>query len=356
MRTFWPSRSPATTCSQKYAKCSIGDNLPVQRVGLKRLQLILIGCTMLGALMPGLVAQPRESFVVGVLRRDGVLLPFASYDGKWELSWPTSVRDMELPITLDAVPKRWWGGDMPQSWTLWLPDGSAPVKLVPSAPIAIIVGVEKRLGLRTGFVSNEPVPMPFTVPYPKEGIAISGDVKVTQISTVSKRAAAFRDLSTSLKDDIDGAEERAVDKTRASSRWVHPIPASQRKATTAELEAWYTSVLVQPGFGVSYIEAVKKYPPGEEDEGCGLETFISGWIYSNTRQPRPKTTLTARITYCDRNGVTYMLPLANITVNNRTHWVFQMSSWETEWYSVVEATPGRVRFVAEYFGGGRPSF
>jgi hypothetical protein len=51
-----------------------------------------------------------------------------------------------------------------------------------------------------------------------------------------------------------------------------------------------------------------------------------------------------------------MLPLAAITVNHRTHWVFQMSSWETEWYTVVEATPGRVRYVAEYFGGGRPSF
>jgi hypothetical protein len=34
--------------------------------------------------------------------------------------------------------------------------------------------------------------------------------------------------------------------------------------------------------------------------------------------------------------------------------VFQTSSWENEWYAVVEATPGRVRYVAEYHGGGRP--
>jgi hypothetical protein len=317
---------------------------------------ILIVCTMLGIFLQSIGAQPRERFAIGVVRRDGVLLPFASYDGDWEPSWPVSVRDMELPITVDSVPKRWWGSEMPQAWTLWPVDGSSPVKLAVSAPIAIMVGVEKRLGLRTGFVSSESVPMPFTIPYPKEGIALSGDIKVATISTVSKLAAAWREFPASLKDDIDGAEERAVDKTRASTRWVHPIPEAQRKATTAELEAWYTSSLVQPGFGVSYIEAVKKYPPGEEDEGCGLETFISGWIYSNTRQPRPKTNLNARITYCDRNGVSYMLPLGLLTVNNRTHWVFQMSSWESEWYSVVEATPGRVRYVAEYFGGGRPSF
>jgi hypothetical protein len=320
------------------------------------LRLVSIGCSMLGVLVSGLAAQPPERFALSVMRRDGVLLPFASYDGNWHVSWPTSVRNMELPITLDGVPKKWWGGEMPGSWTLWPTDGSAPVKLSASAPIAIIVGVEKRLGLRTGFVSREPVPMPFTVPYPKEGIAASSELKVERIATVSKIVAAWRNLPTALKDDIDGAEERAIDKTRAGSRWVHPMTRAERSSVTAELEAWYTTSLVQPGFGLSYIEAVKKYPPSEEDEGCGLETFISGWIHSNTRQPRGKTSLTARITYCDRNGVSFMLPLAAITVNHRTHWVFQMSSWETEWYTVVEATPGRVRYVAEYFGGGRPSF
>jgi hypothetical protein len=318
-------------------------------------QLTLIVCAALATLVPGVGARQSESFVLGVMRRDGVVLPFASYDGKWELSWPSSIREMELPITLDAVPQKWWGSARPTSLTLWPPNGD-PLKLFPSAPIAIMVGIEKRLGLRTGFKSPEPLPMPFTVPYPKEGLVVSGDRQVSAISTVSKHVAIFRDLTTSLKNDIDTAEERAIDRTRASSRWAHPIPASQRKATIAELEAWYTSSLVQPGFTVSYIEAVKKYPPGEEDEGCGLETFISGWIYTNIREPRPKTTLTARITYCDRNGVSYLLPLGLMVVNSRTHWVFQMSSWETEWYSVVEATPGRVRYVAEYFGGGRPSF
>ena len=104
-----------------------------------------------------------------------------------------------------------------------------------------------------------------------------------------------------------------------------------------------------------YIEAVKKYPPGLDDLGCGLETFVSGWVHINTRQPKPKTELTARVTYCDRKGVSYMLPLGMLKVRGRTHWVFQTSSWESEWYSVVEMTPGRIRYVAEYFAGGRPT-
>jgi hypothetical protein len=317
-------------------------------------RLVLIAALTLCALMPRLDAQPRENVVLGVMRRDGALLPFASYDGKWELSWPTSIREMELPITLDDVPKKWWGREMPASWTLWPLGDAEPVKLAPTAPIAIMVGVEKRLALRTPFVSTEPVPLPFTVPYPKEGLAVSGETTVARVSSVSKRSTAWRNLTTVLRDDINKAEERAIGRARSNSRWVHPLDADMRKAATAELEAWYSSSLVQPGFGVSYIEAVKKYPPGEGDEGCGLETFINGWVHTNSREPRPKTSLTAKITYCDRNGVSYMLPLGIVTVNHRTHWVFQSSSWETEWYLVVEVTPGRVRYVAEYFGGGRP--
>jgi hypothetical protein len=299
-------------------------------------------------------AQPREQFMLGVLRRDGMLIPFASYDGDWSLPWPVSLRNLELPITLDAVPKKWWGSEPTTRWTLWPASATAkPAPLNLSAPMVVITGHDRRLGLRTDFVAAETTPPVSEFPYPKEGLAVGGNVTVEPIATVSKRATAWRDFTTSIHDDIQEAEETAIGRIKAGARWIHPVPREQRRAVFAELEAWYTSALAQPGFGVSYIEAVKKYPALEGEEGCGLETFVSGWVHNNSRAPKPKTTLTAQIVYCDRNGVSYMLPLGRITLNNRTHWVFQISSWEREWYSVVEATPGRVRFVAEYFAGGR---
>jgi hypothetical protein len=298
-------------------------------------------------------AQQRERFTLAVMRRDGVMLPFASYDGDWSLPWPTSLRNIELPITVDAVPKKWWGREMPTQWTFWPTTGSPAAKVVAAAPIAILIGTEKRLGVRTDFVSGEALAPPSVIPYPKEGLVTSGDVKIETIAGVSRQTTAWRDLPRTLLEDIDLAEQVAVEKVRANTRWVHPLSRATRRGIPAQLEAWYTSTLEQPGFGLSYIEAVKKYPPGEEDDGCGLETFISGWVHGNSRQPKPKTDLTARITYCDRDGVSYMLPLGRVRVNSRTHWVFQMSGWDNEWYTVVEATPGRVRFVAEYFAGGR---
>lgn len=318
--------------------------------------LAALGVTLVlcSAVAEMIAQQQRENLTLGVMRRDGVIMPFAAYDGDWSLPWPVSVRDLELPITLEAVPKKWWGGELPTAWTLWPASGQAGGKVSPLAPIAVIIGREKRLGVRTDFASSEPLAPPFELPYPKEGLAVAGDVKVESIAGVSKRATAWKNLTTALHEDIEAAEQKAIARLKSSAKWNHPLSQAQRRSVFAELEAWYTSALEQPGFGLSYIEAVKKYPPGPEDEGCGLETFVSGWIHSNARDPKLKTDLTARVTYCDRNGVSYMLPLGRLRVRNRTHWVFQMSSWEREWYTVVEATPGRVRFVAEYYAGGRP--
>jgi hypothetical protein len=217
-----------------------------------------------------------------------------------------------------------------------------------------MAGREKRLGLRTAITSSEPLPTPYELPFPKEGLAVAGDAKVEPISIVGSRAPAWKELMTSLQPDIALAEQKAIDRLRSNTSWQHPISKDQRRSATPQLESWYTSALEQPGFTLSYIEAVKKYPPQPEDDGCGLETFVSGWVHTNTRGGRPRADLAARITYCDREGVSYLLPLGLLRLRNRTHWVIQTSSWESEWYAVVEATPGHVRYVAEYYGGGRP--
>src|SRR5437762_9599458 len=72
-------------------------------------------------------ADPRtDTFSVGVLRRDGILIPLASYDGKqWGVSWPGPALDLEIPISLSSVPKSWWGPIklVVDDWQLWPPAG-----------------------------------------------------------------------------------------------------------------------------------------------------------------------------------------------------------------------------------------
>ena len=290
------------------------------------------------------------------MRRDGVFVPFAAFDGDWSAPWPATVDNIELPIALDAVPRKWWGGELPARWTFFPARGFSPTPtpLSVSGPVLVMAGVERRLGVRSDYRSPDPAPPPFELPYPKEGLAIAGDLTPERISPVSNQSPTWRTMPESILDDIEEAESKTIAALRQSARWVHPHSRETRHKVKVELEAWYTSMLEQPGFAISYIEAVKKYPALPEDEGCGLETFITGWLHVNSRIPKPKAELTARITFCDRVGASYMLPLGRVRVKNRTHWIFQLSSWEREWYVVAEATPGRVRYVVEYNGGGRP--
>src|SRR5258708_38452984 len=66
----------------------------------------------------------RQKFSLAALRRDGVMIPFASFDGHWGLHWPESDVGVQLPISLADIPKKWWGPQGPDApWTAWLPGG-----------------------------------------------------------------------------------------------------------------------------------------------------------------------------------------------------------------------------------------
>ena len=58
-----------------------------------------------GLAAAGVIAAEKQKFSLAMLRRDGVIIPFASYDGKaWSLQWPESDVSAPLPISLADVP------------------------------------------------------------------------------------------------------------------------------------------------------------------------------------------------------------------------------------------------------------
>jgi hypothetical protein len=299
-------------------------------------------------------AQPPPGrILLGVLRADGILLPFASYDGDdWKRSWPDDLTSVDLPATLDAIPRGWWGGARSDDWRLWLPGSAEPSPFKIAAPITLMVGRSRRIGLRTDVKPLALPAAPFQVPFPKAGLAVAGDVRVESIASVSRRAPASAELLSAVGPDLSAAEERTVNGLRNNAGWKHPFDKVARARIEPELEAWYTSPLATAAVSVSYIEAVKKYPPRPSDEGCGLETVITGWVHHRKAGERPRTELKAVATYCDRERTSYMLPFGRIEAGGRTYWVFQMSGPDHEWYAVAEVMPTRVRYVAEFHGGG----
>src|SRR6187551_1571749 len=148
-----------------------------------------------GALLAGVLsacavavsAAPDQKFSVAVLRRDGVMIPFAAYDGKsWSVPWPGSALNLPLPIALSDIPKPWWGPISPTAaWTAWLPDEvTKPVKPIRPAQVPVFCGAH--LAIATDYRGAALTEREPTVP--KDGIATAGDVTILPITQVSVHA------------------------------------------------------------------------------------------------------------------------------------------------------------------------
>ncbi|MBW8868446.1 MAG: hypothetical protein JF610_14160, partial [Acidobacteria bacterium] len=141
-----------------------------------------------------LAADSRIAFAVGVLRRDGIVLPFAVFDGKrWSAPWAPPDRDLAVPIDLRAVPRRWWGVGAPLDvWTLNLARGTQTARVV--QPDWVDVHCARYIGLRTDYQAAAPVPPRSEQPYPKDGLAISPPHDVEPVEIVAPDANELRTL------------------------------------------------------------------------------------------------------------------------------------------------------------------
>jgi hypothetical protein len=318
--------------------------------------IVAVSCLMAVALgaraqQPSATRGPDRG-MLGVLRRDGLLVPFAAFKGdNWSTPWPVNLRARELPVNLESVPLDWWGGRLPNSWHVRLISG-ADRPITPTAPAPYRVQCATRLGLKTDYRSSEMMLPRQPDPFPKDGLAATEGVQIEPIEIADRSSADAAHLVTALTAEFNESEERMTRALKQNTGWKHPFAKPVRDKTPVKIEAWYRSVTEQPGLSFSYIEAVRTYPLLPEDEGCPLETTFSGWVEHKGQDAAPKGEFSARIDYCDRPGAMYMLPLGRVQVAQQLFWVFQYSGWNEEWYEIVRLGTKR-RFVVEFYAGGR---
>jgi hypothetical protein len=332
---------------------------PSAKISTVPLLVVCLSVLALGAIAQQVQLSPGDASpdhdgrgAIAILRRDGLLVPFASFDrDSWRVTWPVHLApQIEIPLTRAAIPTKWWGTRWPDQWRAYLASGDE-MFLRLEDPTVFRGFCGRMLGVRTAYRSKQPLPPMPVNPFPKDGLAISGGVPLESIESVSPSSPEWAALPTALLEKFNELEDRTISQVRTFRGWRHPTPAGQRRAIPIRLESWYRSPSGQPGWTVSYVEVVRQYPPRPEDKGCGLETFVSGWVHHRDGKLAGDPQLSARLTYCDRVGVTYMLPFGRIRPRDKTYWVFQLSGWETEWYDVVEVRPKMARFVLEVFAG-----
>ena len=214
--------------------------------------------------------SPRDVFGVGVLRRDGILIPFATFDGRrWRNPWPVPQREPVVPASLDDVPKRWWGPTGPlETWQAWI--GAAERSIRVTQPDWVDIHCDHHLALRTNYTPDGPVPLSTEQPYPKDGLAASPAHRVEPILELPPTAVELEALAPVLRNAFDRAERDTASRTN------HPFPRSARELLQPAFEAVYT-------FGESprfyYVEAIRAYRTlGQRPDECVASAFGTGWF------------------------------------------------------------------------------
>ena len=292
----------------------------------------------------------NASFLVAVLNRDGLALPFAAFNGKrWLSPWPDQPRN-EMPITLGDVESDWWGiGAPPGRMALW-----RDAEKVGDASFAALAQVKvlcsTRLGLRTDYTSRELAPPRLRQPYPKDGVLISGNVTVGRIDVLDPKAPERARALTLIAEEFDKMEKRAI---KSFDSWDHPFSDEARKKVPITVEAMYRAPSDEPGWTTYFVEAVRQFPARLRDSGCGLATTGQGWLHLGP-EGKKHVELASRVTYCDRKGVGFMLPFGTVRAGGKTYWIYQYSGYDAEFYQVVRPEPDDVKVLVGYHAGSCP--
>ncbi len=286
--------------------------------------------------------EQRPPFTLAVLRQDGILIPFATYDGTWKNPWPAPRVRFEIPITLDDMPKAWWPEQRVQrDWTLWRADGeSQPLKAL--APAWFRAQCLTNVGLRTDFKPAGPLPPPDATPYPKEGLATSvapgAEPWIEPVVVLDDTSPDWTWMSGILPAPFEKVENEAIKRERG---WRHPYNVRERALRKIQLEALYRTPDASPGSFVFYFEAVRRYeePPKKKPTGdppCDVITYAWGWVRLRS-DGTSATTMFAAMTDCYRWNVSFVLPLGVMrTRTGQPLLVLQSSGWLGESYFVVE--------------------
>jgi hypothetical protein len=323
----------------------LGSTLPLVRP--------FVACSLLLVSIVALAQSPPAALTLGVLRRDALIIPFATFDGKqWRNFWPTPEEDADVPLNLASVPRRWWGPLAPIAmWQVWTAD-ARPRMVKVRQPDWARAYCQKQVGLRTDYQPREWPPPPETQPFPKDGLAVWPPFEIDPIDVLPAAGSAERDALAPVVLALFTRAETAALHAAERAHFAQPLRAveapgaSDRAASPPpSIEAAYASGPASSR--VYFVESAREYRKGAL---CTAFAFGSGWL----RRDGEKVSVMdygVQVGACDRTGLRYMFPLGALSIADNTFWVFQSSGWTGESYYTFN-TGKRPRVLGSFTPGG----
>ncbi|MDQ3069822.1 MAG: hypothetical protein M3R55_08855 [Acidobacteriota bacterium] len=301
---------------------------------------------LLALALPLAWGQAPARLSLGIVRADGVMIPFAQYDGRsWREMW-TGVEQspsFPIPISLEDVKDEWWGkADPALRWTLWRAPSLAPAAFTVTAPRSIYSGCGALVGLETDLAEAGPLPPPYESPYPKAGLATTGPVSIAPIAAIAPNDIEWKRVKAAVDRDFPRTESSILD----DMGWSHPHSSRARNLQPIELQqVWHVK-----DSRFFYVEAMRRYAERKPPKGkpaCDLVTFYSGWLWETREETLVPRGTSSLVTYCHMEHARFMWPFGVIREGNRQFWVVQHSGWTGESYSVLELRPSRGEVIRQ---------
>ena len=306
-----------------------------------------------GALLAlvGLLQPAPASFIVGVLRRDALLVPFATYDGKrWKNYWPAPAVDADVPLNLRNVSGRWWGPVGPRdTWQIWTSDAS-PQMVNVRQPDWAPSYCQKVVGLRTDYQPHFRPP-PAASPYPKDGLAVSPPHPVQPIEILGPDSSERGDVIEAIHARFVELEQDALTSLRnahAGNPRMFPMAPNEkdlRSMAPVAVDAMYAYGTLPRTY---FVEAAREY---RKNGVCSAVVYIRGRVVRDSGK-FSREGLQSGLSLCDRANVSYMLPLGVMKLQASVFWIAQISGWNRESYTVIDISPGSRAADLTTPGGG----
>ncbi|HUF24747.1 MAG TPA: hypothetical protein VMN81_11500 [Vicinamibacterales bacterium] len=307
----------------------------------------LIVALLLAASSAGPTAQSSE-LALGLIRADGILVPFAVFDGtSWLEAWPEPGEPVAPDHMLAAVPSFWRKRQqqVPQAWHVAAERGA----MVEVNVLSHVV-FDEHCGHQVGLLTDL---------HPRRADAhdkrLAADRAVPMILPLDLSASADRagwqDLAQLLEAESAHHENTAIaDWERDSGRTSQLEPAPRRQPL--RIRTLYAHR--DTDSRIVYYEVERQYAkPISDSPGAEPSVlFVSGWIYQATGSAPSTLNTVALITDPDFKGPVTMKPLGIVRAGGSALWVVQVHGYESEAVMLLRIdSKGAHRVFSAFIGG-----
>ena len=288
--------------------------------------------------------------MIGMLRADGTLVPFAQYgNGGWWNPWPKPRQIAEsiyaespevMNHSLADLSEPWFKqcGQIPTSWFFWSSAGTST-----ALRASKLVQGRAHTGTNWGLLTDFPKQISKDPLHDVIGVAVTVRQKIEPFIEIESVSTQGKDISSFIKQIFDVEETAEIDRMRRETPPAIPslafsLSAEKRAKVETSLTVLYRSSSVVNGEHVYYFEAEKLYEKRTTSggPGCNDVSLFQGWISTEERGGMGLMAGKLVFTDCDRKGPSTMIPVGMMTLKEQVFLFVREHGWEDESYIILE--------------------